>query len=501
MTYILLVLLVIAVASGVGAQGEQTTYTSDSGFTITYESNQLFSESEPDFLNLVTINGMVVVTYQFFAGDAVNTLVAAPNVPQTAADYFAAYLPTLAFLGVDVTPDDIEQLTLANGEASVLEFNQLGLNSILIAVDLSNGELVVLYAITTGTDAIALQGMRDEALTLAEGLYYGEGAPAIPGDATEAVTVRLNQPLFYSELPVNTVITPSGAIFNYSPEVPPIDGDEVTDQIVFSSGDEFILLVEIFSANPADQIAILKNIIAPDVAGPDYDPATDWQVLTTEQGLNAEAFTTISEETPDGTILLFVELDANHLAVLRAEATDAGRTPENEGLIVTIVDSIRLLTPEDVDNYRLDATISGGTGVPVAVSTPEVTGGGEFVVDGSTLTVDGQSYPIEDVTCVDASYVFISEADPVIAIRCPAGCNTGLVWGTDIYTNDSSMCLAAIHQGEISFSEGGVVLVTWAPGLSSYTGTTANGVTTLDYGSWGESFTLLGLTSDAPPSK
>lgn len=65
------------------------------------------------------------------------------------------------------------------------------------------------------------------------------------------------------------------------------------------------------------------------------------------------------------------------------------------------------------------------------------------------------------------------------------------MWGTDVYTNDSSVCTAAVHAGLIDFEAGGVVVIEMRPGESSYIGTTANGVTTQSYGSWGGSFVFV----------
>lgn len=72
---------------------------------------------------------------------------------------------------------------------------------------------------------------------------------------------------------------------------------------------------------------------------------------------------------------------------------------------------------------------------------------------------------------------------------CPAGCakNGGTVWGSDIYTDDSAVCPAAIHAGAIP-DAGGKVLVTFTPGGAFYVGTARNGVTTSDWGKWGRSF-------------
>jgi hypothetical protein len=60
-------------------------------------------------------------------------------------------------------------------------------------------------------------------------------------------------------------------------------------------------------------------------------------------------------------------------------------------------------------------------------------------------------------------------------------------WGTDIYTDDSPVCPAAVHAGRIT-GAGGTVTIEVRPGQSSYRGSTRNGVTTNDYGQWGGSF-------------
>jgi len=69
---------------------------------------------------------------------------------------------------------------------------------------------------------------------------------------------------------------------------------------------------------------------------------------------------------------------------------------------------------------------------------------------------------------------------------CDAG-RGGPVWGTNPYTDDSAVCSAAIHAGVIG-SGGGVIHLSPAPGQSRYAGSTRNGFTTSDYGSWPRSF-------------
>jgi len=63
-------------------------------------------------------------------------------------------------------------------------------------------------------------------------------------------------------------------------------------------------------------------------------------------------------------------------------------------------------------------------------------------------------------------------------------------WGTDVYSDDSSVCTAAVHAGAITFN-GGVVRIVVQAGQTQYVGSERNGVTTSSYGTWGRSFTFV----------
>ena len=78
-------------------------------------------------------------------------------------------------------------------------------------------------------------------------------------------------------------------------------------------------------------------------------------------------------------------------------------------------------------------------------------------------------------------------ANSEISCRCNAGAPGGSVWGSDIYTQDSSICAAALHAGEV-LAGGGMVKAKAAPGCKSYAGTTRNGVTSSAWGSFEASF-------------
>lgn len=60
---------------------------------------------------------------------------------------------------------------------------------------------------------------------------------------------------------------------------------------------------------------------------------------------------------------------------------------------------------------------------------------------------------------------------------CPANGTPSRVWGTDIYSDDSSICTAAVHAKLISFSSGGTVTVeVQRPGPKFLEGSLRNGV-------------------------
>jgi hypothetical protein len=62
------------------------------------------------------------------------------------------------------------------------------------------------------------------------------------------------------------------------------------------------------------------------------------------------------------------------------------------------------------------------------------------------------------------------------------------VWGSDVYTDDSSLAAAAVHAGVLRPGERGVVRVTILSGRESYEGSARNGVRSASYQRWPGSF-------------
>ncbi len=85
-----------------------------------------------------------------------------------------------------------------------------------------------------------------------------------------------------------------------------------------------------------------------------------------------------------------------------------------------------------------------------------------------------------------------------VTYLCPPGGAPGNVWGTDVYTDDSSVCTAAVHAGLISLAGGGAVEIEIRSGLPGYLGSSRNGVSSSGYGAWHASYVFT-RSGAAPP--
>lgn len=84
------------------------------------------------------------------------------------------------------------------------------------------------------------------------------------------------------------------------------------------------------------------------------------------------------------------------------------------------------------------------------------------------------------------------------AFRCPPGKPMpSRVAGSGPYTDDSSICSAAVHAGAIHAKDGGDVTIEIRPGQARYAGSDRNYIKSGDYeGTWDGSFVVLRV--DAP---
>ena len=86
-----------------------------------------------------------------------------------------------------------------------------------------------------------------------------------------------------------------------------------------------------------------------------------------------------------------------------------------------------------------------------------------------------------------ALYNYTSKSGGVFYFRI-TGRRGGTIWGTDTYTLDSLLAVAAVHAGVVKEEQTKVVKVTILPGQSIYQGSTRNGITSLSYASYPGSY-------------
>ncbi|KAI8481845.1 dendrite reproteinration, partial [Branchiostoma belcheri] len=169
-------------------------------------------------------------------------------------------------------------------------------------------------------------------------------------------------------------------------------------------------------------------------------------------------------------------------SICRAAIHD-GRIPTNGGQVTV---------------YKLDGQDSYQSSDQHGVSTFTYgSWGGSFAFSQNPADEAQQeptAQPVDYSADCNTQYRQVEAGDSFTA-SCPAGCAAigGTVWGTAVYTDDSSICRAAIHDGRIT-DAGGVVTVYKQPGQASYSASNQNGVQTVIYGTWPGSFAFTGNT-------
>lgn len=95
------------------------------------------------------------------------------------------------------------------------------------------------------------------------------------------------------------------------------------------------------------------------------------------------------------------------------------------------------------------------------------------------------------------------QAGRTITFQCGPLFELHTVYGTDVYTDDSYVCSAAVHRGIITQKTGGMVTIKLLQGHTSFVASSRNGVTSLPQESWkGQSYTFVATPpgTPAPPA-
>src|SRR5688572_21095456 len=70
------------------------------------------------------------------------------------------------------------------------------------------------------------------------------------------------------------------------------------------------------------------------------------------------------------------------------------------------------------------------------------------------------------------------------------GQREGALWGTDVYTGDSALSVAAVHAGLVNAGASVIVKVTTVAPPAAFQGSLRHGVESHDFGRYGSAYTL-----------
>jgi hypothetical protein len=104
------------------------------------------------------------------------------------------------------------------------------------------------------------------------------------------------------------------------------------------------------------------------------------------------------------------------------------------------------------------------------------------LLDSGYLAADAPPTMLDHAQPVGATYYFrvVGAAD-------------GPLWGTDVYTGDSSPATASVHAGLVKPGESAIVRVSSVAPPPKFAGSLRNGVTSHDFGRYGSAFTLAAV--------
>lgn len=124
---------------------------------------------------------------------------------------------------------------------------------------------------------------------------------------------------------------------------------------------------------------------------------------------------------------------------------------------------------------------------PAAAASFTFTNPRDFVAD--QLPTPFGDLPLHPITWATTAAPSWRQPSPIEAYFCPVGAAQP-VWGTTVYSQDSSLCTAAVHAGLITL-QGGPIVVQRLPGQGFYSGSAANGIRTGDRVGGSGSFRLM----------
>jgi hypothetical protein len=141
----------------------------------------------------------------------------------------------------------------------------------------------------------------------------------------------------------------------------------------------------------------------------------------------------------------------------------------------------------NVNGNTSPTTKASSTPKPTPQTIPSTAPAQQTTPESSSDEISGSDEPTPISWSSGASFVK-QENGLRYSFICPPDGTAGTVWGSDVYTADSSICTAAVHAGKITLEKGGTVTIEFTGGRQTYGATTRNGIASLNYGQYPHSF-------------
>lgn len=140
---------------------------------------------------------------------------------------------------------------------------------------------------------------------------------------------------------------------------------------------------------------------------------------------------------------------------------------------------------------NVNVTVNKPSPTPKASPSASATPVASPTVAGTKPTpANDDSDEVTPIAWNTSAATFKTDVGRTYKFECPAGGTESAVWGSDIYTADSSVCTAAVHAGVITLESGGTVTIEFRPGRAVYGSTVRNGITSNTYGEYPHSFVV-----------
>ena len=166
-------------------------------------------------------------------------------------------------------------------------------------------------------------------------------------------------------------------------------------------------------------------------------------------------------------------------------------------LIFAVTGIIWLFLSNRGDTANLNHNGANNSPTPKPSATPRTTPSASITPVASPTVAGAKPTPKNDesdevtpIAWTTSAATFKTDVGQTYKFQCPENGIASAIWGSDIYTADSSICTAAVHAGLITPERGGVVTIEFRPGRSIYGSTTRNGVTSNTYGQYPHSFVV-----------